>query len=604
MTIHSVTGHLDASGTLTRIDVRGAASGPRAVDVTIEITGKTLCQSARVSDDDTWTVSFEGHDDDTGGGSLAGFACGGLMAARVAPEGEPTRHAEWVGPLDCRAAERDQEEVQPEQVEASTSHGDGQTPVASRSTTSSAVSSDDRPPRARRQSEVRVAEASDVSIDPSSLVTVMVAQPDRAETAHQPPAPGRVRPRRAAEATSSGDPAESREDRPPPRAAHDEGSDRQDADRDRGLDAKLDDLKAKLDDLTSWATRNREESEERSRQSTAEREGSPDAEASDDERDDPPRRHDDMDDALSDSMDALREQLEDLTARIEKAVPPHEASRGSHDWRPVEQATEKRAQWSEQPSEGSTRRPRAENARDEPPRREDRDPSLVSRVRDRAEDRWRDVSDRVHREDSEAPRHTDARHRDRDRAYRDDERRRAPSDAPRGDRDDDPRRYRDDERRRDDDVRRDDGDARRRERDDSRARGHDRDRGRSDDEDTQNNEDDEAEDEGTPWISGTLLILAEAALLVSMAAAGYPILIAVSAALVVPMAAGFAASHGGRSWALWSMGGVGLGTLVVIALLPIVGFVDLDVYLLATGAAVLILGIGIGTLFFTGGDDS
>ena len=603
MTIHSVTGHLDASGTLTRIDVRGAASGPRAVDVTIEITGKTLCQSARVSDDDTWTVSFEGHDDDTGGGSLAGFACGGLMAARVAPEGEPTRHAEWVGPLDCRAAERDQEEVQPEQVEASTSHGDGQTPVASRSTTSSAVSSDDRPPRARRQSEVRVAEASDVSIDPSSLVTVMVAQPDRAETAHQPPAPGRVRPRRAAEATSSGDPAESREDRPPPRAAHDEGSDRQDADRDRGLDAKLDDLKAKLDDLTSWATRNREESEERSRQSTAEREGSPDAEASDDERDDPPRRHDDRDDALSDSMDALREQLEDLTARIEKAVPPHEASRGSHDWRPVEQATEKRAQWSEQPSEGSTRRPRAENARDEPPRREDRDPSLVSRVRDRAEDRWRDVSDRVHREDSEASRHTDARHQDR--AYRDDERRRAPSDAPRGDRDDDPRRYRDDERRRDDDdMRRDDGDARRRERDDSRARGHDRDRGRSDDEDTQNNEDDEAEDEGTPWISGTLLILAEAALLVSMAAAGYPILIAVSAALVVPMAAGFAASHGGRSWALWSMGGVGLGTLVVIALLPIVGFVDLDVYLLATGAAVLILGIGIGTLFFTGGDDS
>ena len=594
MTIHSVTGHLDPSGALTRIDVRGAASGHRAVDVSIEVTGKTLCRSASVSDDDTWETSFDGSED----ASLTGFACGGLMAARVAPEDEPARHAEWVGPLDCRAAERQQEPA-----EAEAPRGDGRAagpPAAGRPAASSAGATEDRASRSTRQGGVVVASAPETDLDPSSLVTVMVAQPDRAEATHQPPAPGRARPPRAdppraQETTRTDDRSAQRDDRPPPRADH------HDDDRDRedggGLDAKLDDLKAKLDDLTDLATRDRVDSEERSRQ--------PDGDHPDDGGDD----HSDDDDDGPDAMDALREKLEDLSAKIENAVSTHESSRGSHDWRPVEQATEERSQRTERAPEGHSRRSRPDDWRDEPARLESREPGLATRARDRAESRWRDVSDRWHREDPDAPRRSDARHRDedRDRPYRDDDRYDRVDDRSRYDRDE-PRRYRDDEPRdRADDRLRDREDARgdddrRRDRDEPRNRSHDDDRDRADDE--ARDADEQAEDEGTPWISGILLILAEAALLVSMAAAGYPILIAVSAALVVPMAAGFAASNGARSWALWSMGGLGLGALVVIVLLPIVGFVDLDVYLLAAGIAVVILGIGIGTLFLTGGGDS
>ncbi|WP_424521276.1 hypothetical protein [Rubrivirga sp.] len=90
----------------------------------------------------------------------------------------------------------------------------------------------------------------------------------------------------------------------------------------------------------------------------------------------------------------------------------------------------------------------------------------------------------------------------------------------------------------------------------------------------------------------------------SIAAQGYPILVAIAVAVVIPISALFAGKRSGRSWGIWSMSGVGLGVLATVVMLPFVDLVQMDVYLVAAGvAAAGILAGGVPAFLFSSDDD-
>lgn len=114
---------------------------------------------------------------------------------------------------------------------------------------------------------------------------------------------------------------------------------------------------------------------------------------------------------------------------------------------------------------------------------------------------------------------------------------------------------------------------------------------------------DEQADEGTPWLLASLLVASVVAVLLALAAQGYPLLVAGAVGLALPAAAGFASATSARTWARWTGIGLGVGAALVAALLPMVGFVQMDTYLLSALVVAVGVGIGIGVLFVFGGQD-
>ena len=94
-----------------------------------------------------------------------------------------------------------------------------------------------------------------------------------------------------------------------------------------------------------------------------------------------------------------------------------------------------------------------------------------------------------------------------------------------------------------------------------------------------------------------------AGLVVAFAAQGYPLVIAIATAVAVPVSAVFLARHPGRSWATWAAAGLGAGAVAVAALLPLTGFVQLDVYVLAAGVVAAGVAVGAGVVFATSSSD-
>lgn len=96
MTIDSVSAVAFEEGLPIQIDVVGRAPEADKAEVTLEVTGHRVHRTVTPRNDGGWTARFKA----SGSTSLRGFACGGLVAARIEAD-DGLASTEWLGCLDC-----------------------------------------------------------------------------------------------------------------------------------------------------------------------------------------------------------------------------------------------------------------------------------------------------------------------------------------------------------------------------------------------------------------------------------------------------------------------------------------------------------------------